>query len=464
MEYSSREVSPPALLIQQLLRAHRTFQLHHGPSLSTLYAKLQRDRFCSALDRYWNRFANNWDILLHGNPAADIYPGIKLSAGGELGIGVGEEEWGSGEREVFEDYASRTSGLVDMVVSRFGDPSPDQMYPHKSSESGKKGQPALPEVQEPWLGAQVDAGPSDGVVFSGTGSLARSSLRDISDWMQQIYLHGDHAYGVRDHPNSDRKRRRRKDASNRCANQSQDMQAPEEKDSQRAPMRRTSTREYPTIPPPIISAVERSLDKASAGAEAEMKAENRADAVNASSQTGETWTKYLSLGYGTAWGPGSNRPDDPRRPSDLLVQTQRQSRSPPKQRPTQHRSESDAQPMMQNIAPDPEGRRLEDRVRAQVNAENSGYFIIGLKGSLADDADAYESESGEGGEWNSRTLLRTLHVKVNSPLPPTRMTSNESDAPMPIDQGRGGRLTRVRVVVYAVSGLSANAPDGIELT
>jgi hypothetical protein len=33
-------------------------------------------------------------LLLTGNPIVDIYNGIKLSAGGELGIGVGEEEWG----------------------------------------------------------------------------------------------------------------------------------------------------------------------------------------------------------------------------------------------------------------------------------------------------------------------------------------------------------------------------------
>ena len=51
----------------------------------------------------------------------DIYGGIKLAAGGELGMGVGEEEWGSGEREVLEHFQSRTEGLVDLMVSRFGD-------------------------------------------------------------------------------------------------------------------------------------------------------------------------------------------------------------------------------------------------------------------------------------------------------------------------------------------------------
>ena len=50
--------------------------------------------FCSILDKYWLRFASNWDVLLHASPAVDIYNGIKLAGAGELGVGVGEEEWG----------------------------------------------------------------------------------------------------------------------------------------------------------------------------------------------------------------------------------------------------------------------------------------------------------------------------------------------------------------------------------
>ena len=60
-------------------------------------------------------------MLLHGNPAVEIFNGLKLAAGGELGIGVGEEDWGSGEREVLEGFIGRTEGLVDLVVARFGD-------------------------------------------------------------------------------------------------------------------------------------------------------------------------------------------------------------------------------------------------------------------------------------------------------------------------------------------------------
>ena len=44
---------------------------------------------------------------MHGNPATSLYGGIKVAACGELGMGVGEEERGSGEREVLEGFVGR---------------------------------------------------------------------------------------------------------------------------------------------------------------------------------------------------------------------------------------------------------------------------------------------------------------------------------------------------------------------
>jgi hypothetical protein len=104
LEYSIREVAPAQLLLQQLLRAQSIFLLHHATKLEELYHRVGRSTLGSLLERYWTGFARSWDVLLHGNPIVDIYNGVKLAAGGELGIGVGEEEWGSGEREVLEDF------------------------------------------------------------------------------------------------------------------------------------------------------------------------------------------------------------------------------------------------------------------------------------------------------------------------------------------------------------------------
>ncbi|KAG2418465.1 hypothetical protein HFD88_001566 [Aspergillus terreus] len=168
--YSSREMCPPHLLIQQLRRAHSTFLLHHDFSLESMYQRIGRPAFCTILDSYWRKFAWNWEVLLSGNPAIDMYNGIKLSAGGELGVGVGEEEWGSGEREVLEDFVSRTDGLVDLIVSRFGDP-------YMPEQEKARGLPSQPPKGDQWLGLDVYPRPSDGVVFSGPTELAKIQPR-----------------------------------------------------------------------------------------------------------------------------------------------------------------------------------------------------------------------------------------------------------------------------------------------
>ena len=119
-EYSSREVKPAALLLRDLVRAHSIFLLHHTSSLSALFVQTKRSKFLSILGHYWDLFLSSWNVLLHGNPANDLYGGIKIAACGELGVGVGEEERGSGEREVLEGFVGRVDGLVDLVVSKFG--------------------------------------------------------------------------------------------------------------------------------------------------------------------------------------------------------------------------------------------------------------------------------------------------------------------------------------------------------
>ncbi|KAK3989259.1 hypothetical protein QBC44DRAFT_342695 [Cladorrhinum sp. PSN332] len=183
-EYSSREVKPAALLLQDLLRAHAVFLLHHDSSLSSLFVRVrQRSKFVAVLGRYWDCFAKSWNVLLHGNPACSVFGGIKIAACGELGIGVGEEERGSGEREVLEGLVGRVDGLVDLVVGRFGG--------HVESESEEEGE---------WLGAGAEVGAEDGAVFLGVGGVSRKSLRAVCWWMEDMFLWGESAYGVGDSP------------------------------------------------------------------------------------------------------------------------------------------------------------------------------------------------------------------------------------------------------------------------
>ncbi|KAH6844953.1 hypothetical protein B0I37DRAFT_446910 [Chaetomium sp. MPI-CAGE-AT-0009] len=204
-EYSSREVKPPALLLQDLLRAHALFLLHHGPSLSSLLppptttttttsATASRPHFTALLARYWDHFLSTWNVLLHGNPACAVLAGIKIAACGELGIGVGEEDRGSGERDVLEGLAGRgDGGLVDLVVGRFGAAVDGSPLGKGKVVAGPGG-----EGEEGWLGLGNEVGAEDGVVFLGAGALSRRSLRAVAGWMEDVYTWGESAYGVAD--------------------------------------------------------------------------------------------------------------------------------------------------------------------------------------------------------------------------------------------------------------------------
>lgn len=486
-EYSSREVSTPALLTQQLLQAHYIFCLHHGPLLSDLYVRMTRDKFSNALDRFWTRFARTWDVLLHGNPAADVFSGIKIASGGELGFGVGEEEWGSGEREVLEDLTRRTEGLVDLVAARFGQPVAD--------EDGKAG------VEEnealPWMGGGAQSSASDGVIFSGVNAVERHSLRDVSLWMRQIYTYGEHAYGVRDNPLRERRKRRRHNpaetakSSNgapRSKPQSQDpknlrqhVQRKEadtltkqispgltmKMDDKRpeiyprvASHDHTTTPEEtstpplgehrPSIPPPIVSAAEQALQKATQ--QADRDAEDEEEAEDHSGTTlgiPDQYMKYLTFGLSTLAKPAvTKRPAASRQVSNAnpppSTQTDVRMKTPKSSRPAEPKEdEDDIAPMMTHLEPIPDGETLKARIAAQKRQEERGHFVIGFKGDLSDvdelsddekkdDSDGSEYDEAEAGAEGSRIVLRTLHIEVKPNL--TLDSDDDADHPRTVSR------------------------------
>ncbi|KAL6706157.1 hypothetical protein ACN47E_006073 [Coniothyrium glycines] len=432
IEYSSREVSPPALLIQQLVRAQSIFLLHHGTTLAMMLYKHGRTKFCNILETYWSRFAATWDVLLHGSPAVDIYNGMKLAAGGELGMGVGEEDWGSSERDVLEDFARRTEGLVDVMVARFGEASPLQQA--KSSAD-----PKLLDASEdePWLGSGKRADAADGVVFSGLGDISRKSRRDLSHWVESIYCLGEYAYGVRDNPTAGRKRRRR---NLKPPPEEPAQKTPSSTQKARTPLSPTSSssRLPPGIPPPIVKAVENSLDKASAAAEnADSSREDPPETkpMLASLSDTETWVKYMTLGYGTAWG-GKKTVDE------SINQTT--SKAGPDREPSPPAA-------MRYIEPEPDIDHAEEKRKLQIRLENDGYFLVGLKGDIRD-VDV-ENEDDEG-NWNTRIPLRTIHLDVNSQRSPAPSSSIDSDDTPQHEEELDFRepaprgLARLRPVVY----------------
>jgi hypothetical protein len=341
---------------------------------------------------------------------------MKLAAGGELGIGVGEEEWGSGEREVLEDFAKRTDGLVDLVVCRFGDAAKPSGASGKSSKSGSKKEDISPD---PWIGIGGLQQGSDGIVFSGTGVVSRQSMKDISEWARWVYAYGESAYGVRDSPSSDRRRRKRKAHSARQSRSETKNNMPDtQADTQLSPT--------PGIPRSILATADKSLAAATNKADLRTQTSpSRAGKPKSKSPIRETdsWTKYLTLGYGTAWGiPGFDLSEQP----------------------------NDGLKSQEEV--------LKSRLEAHIAQENAGYFLIGMKGDPEDESDEFEDESESTSGWNKRLMIRTLHVTMNNTSSLSLPTSTLLSQPTPGSDHKASiismtspskRRTRLRVVLYA---------------
>ncbi|PNP54471.1 hypothetical protein THARTR1_05028 [Trichoderma harzianum] len=417
-EYSSREMKPATLLLTDLLRAHSIFLLHHGSSLSALFVRYRRVKFIALLSRYWDLFLSTWNVMLHGNPARDIFGGINLAASGELGVGVGEEDRGSGEREVLEGLVSRVEGLVDLVVSRFG---PDD--PETESSKSDKIEP------EPWLGSGKEPRAEDGAIFLGTGALSRKSLRDVTHWMEDLYTWGEHAYGIIESPTSTRRARGKKSTS----------KVPIVSESQ--PPKTDAA--APKAAEPTPEAGEPTSDAQDTQPKAPEAAPSQ---VNPELEAGrlDKMVSYLTLGYGSYWsfpGGGGN------------------SSEPANQHPAAD-GKSNAEPHLQSP-------------KLPSSLESSGHYLIGLKGDIEDDSAAVNDVEGtigsddaeDGDDNNSRTVLRTLHVELedsaaeNRPEGTVIRDFGHEANPLTQSQAVGGMLAgfdshdvnmaeKLRVVVY----------------
>lgn len=357
VEYSTREVKPAALLLQDLLRAHSVFLLHHDSSLSALFVRTNRQRFTSVVSRFWDIFLASWNVMLHGNPLRNIFGGIKIAACGELGFGVGEEERGSGEREVLEGLVGRIDGLVDLVVGKFGEADEGDDSKSKAEGDGTADQ---------WLGTGNEPGAEDGLIFLGVGALSRHSLRDVTFWMEDLYTWGENAYGVKESPTARRPNFRRKKPSAKSA-------PPPAPPPAQVPATGVRSQEPggPADfgpPPPIV--------KPTAQAAAKLTAHDDKEAGGVDKMMG-----YLKLGYGTYWSLGSSPASDEAAPVPPKVLV-------------------DAPPARPSVS------------RTASRDDAAGHYLIGLMGDVEENSatDDHPEEAGH----NSRTLLRTLTVELES--------------------------------------------------
>ena len=414
-------------MLQQLLRAHSVFLLHHAATLDDLYSRLPRSSFCTLLDRFWARFIWNWDVLLYGNPAVDIYNGIKLAGGGELGIGVGEEEWGSGEREVLEDFVARTEGLIDLVVSRFGD-APDEPT---GATAGQNSPGPSRQQQALWLAADLDPRPSDGVLFSGIGAISRRSLATVSQWMAEIYKYGEDAYGVGENPTV-RPRRRKQRGSSRVT---QLTKSSEGRNSVKrnitsssrgrppVPAQSMSRHEPSTngIPPPLVKVVEQSLEHATAQASSKELKRSRSPTNEQQGSVHEkqdpplfgtdTMMKYLNLGYGSSWTlnpKGFSKSEQKTVSGHVSLPDPREK--PKVEGPDPTTSTNPDPPQLNVVEPYPEVSDNEDSSFVQRLEKPTGKFLIGLSGDL-ENQDFVDDDTDAG----PRIVLRTLTVALSQP-------------------------------------------------
>ena len=411
-------------------------------------------------------------MLLHGNPAVDNYNGIKLAGGGELGIGVGEEEWGSGEREVLEDFIARTEGLVDLVVSRFGD-APEG--PSKASAGEKSSLPSV-QRQAPWLAAGFDPGPSDGALFSGVGAISRRSLATVSQWMADIYKYGEDAYGVGESPTA-RPRRKKQRFSPRTTKATMPSNGqgsvkrnirPPSRGRSPLPARSTSASEAsaPGIPPPLVRVVEQSLEnataKAGSGEPSRSPTKEQRGSVDEKQEPPlfgtDTMKKYLSLGYGSSWtlNPrGLSKAETPpvsRRVSQLRPQDK------PKDEGSDPEASNDQEldfPRLDVTEPTPEVSDNEENSFVQRLEQSIGKFLIGLSGDL-ENQDLIDDETDGG----PRIVLRTLTVEMpqpsstlkredSMPSTPSGLTpSPTSSGTLPTESASPHSAKQLQVAVY----------------
>ena len=408
-EYSSREMKPASLLLNDLLRAHNIFLMHHDTSLSALFVRSRRSKFIAVLTRYWDLYLSTWNVMLHGNPARDIYGGINVAASGELGVGVGEEERGSGEREVLEGFVGRVEGLVDLVVSRFGQYDPDAETDEHPAEE-----------QVSWLGSGQEPDAEDGAIFLGTGALSRKSVRDVTHWMEDLYTWGEHAYGLIESPTSTRRARERK--SNKPTRPTSD-----DEPQPRGPETATANPEAQNISTKQNPSSDPTASTEAQGLQATEEDEGKLDKM----------VSYLKMGYGTYWslpGGGGGGGGD--------VGGTQADASKPKQKDVNHHlglpKEHPNRPGL--------GRRTS-------STEAQGHYLIGLKGDIeegmSDHSSGSEGEDADG-DRNARTVLRTVNVEFEN-------TSEQPEATIVRDfQHPASVLTQSQVVGNMVPGYNSH--------
>ena len=427
-EYSSREVKPAILLLGDLLRAHSTFLLHHASSMSALFVRTRRSKFVGILGRYWDTFVSTWNVLMHGNPANRLYGGIKIAASGELGMGVGEEGRGSGEREVLEGFVGRIDGLVDIVVSRFGGPEVDMDGESVSIQQDQR----RTKPTSPWLGCGNEPASEDGVIFLGTGALSRKSLRDVSHWMEDLYRLGPFAYGVVDNPTSNRRKKRagqpsaviEKELSPDAKRKSRQVYGLSFRDKH--PRRQSPLRQdtMTTVPPTPVDEgdTHHTTPKSKQRRPSFQRGPPSYTSTDSESSKRNKFMNYLKLGYGTHWSLGG-----------ATIRDEVRNDPPAMKANSAGDNESSSRDATNHSLAGVDGT---SETSMYPRDDSVGHYLIGLMGNIEDedgddlvDVDPGSALDESTNGYNARLVLRTLTVELE------REVDARAEAEISIDLG-----------------------------
>lgn len=381
--------------------------------------RIRRTKFVNLLGRYWDSFLSTWNVMLHGNPVVNVFGGIKLASSGELGMGVGEEDRGSGEREVLEGFVGRIEGLVDLVVSKFGGPET-----HTEEEKGPKESESQRRIspKQPWLGTGAEPTSDDGAIFLGVGALSRKSLRDITHWMEDLYSWGSRAYGVRDNPTATRKLRKKRDKQKpepgkpHSPSKGPEGSPPHSISQSRPVANRRSTEEHTVSAIDSQAAVSPSQEIPDPHGKRRSKEKRPSLQRGRSSQssthsitnTGGKIVSYLKLGYGTHWSLGGNTSKALIDHGSKTVKQDAQSLNQPSSGATEANKSTKTTDPNYDDGSDSSPVTHDDSV---------GHYLIGLMGDIEKDEvdaelDDMTTDGGMEQGGNFRMLLRTVTVEL----------------------------------------------------
>lgn len=299
------------------------------------------------------------------------------------------------EREVLEGLVGRIEGLVDLVVSKFGEAE----TPEGQGEGG-------PDGHQQWLGTGQEPAAEDGAIFLGTGALSRKSLRDVTHWMEDLYTWGEHAYGVFDSPTSTRRHKPRRSS----------------KSAQPAPQETSA------------------LNDANGSASDPKPDDNKPIAQKSNEEDDgklDKMVSYLKLGYGTYWSlPGSGGDTQAGPPTT----------SGPQPGPATEQETAKA------VRPSDDDRP--SLVRRGSSHDSAAHYLIGLKGDIEEGPSECEPEHDSDdpdSEHNSRTVVRTINVELE------REAQDRPEATIVRDfQHPGSILTQSQVVGNMLPGFDSH--------